>query len=344
LGERGKYHVDEIDMGKSFGIALFFYLLSRIGLSQDVHYTQWWMSDGFVQPASIHSPHDVLLQAGMKSQWNGVSGVPFQLQNFHFTMPLSKWRRVSLQGSFLSDKSGDGSWVQNKWNAGAGYLLDLDSSKFSVNTVFLLRGGNSRWNNSAWQFMDDWNGLFYEADLGQKEFFDRSSAWGWAFSSVAQWNITSNVQAQLGFSHFSSMHYRLKDGTDSYAWASQQMIGSQLNVNTSVVHPMKFYSLFHQQSGQRAWLGFGEWGSVVDTRSWLMTTLWLGSGWRWNDALVLGTGCSWGGHLFRLTYDVNVSPFRVATEYRGGWELQYQFQFLSPKLDKKMKAVCPAYY
>ncbi len=333
-----------MNMNKSFVVSLCFSLLSSLGLGQDVHYTQWWMSDGFVQPASIHTSHDILLQAGMKSQWNGVSGVPFQLQNFHFTMPLSKWKGLTVQGAFLKDKSGDGSWIQNKWNAGTGYCFGDDSSKIKLNTVLMLRGGSSRWDNSAWQFMDDWNGLYYQEDLGQKEFFDRSSAWGWAISSVGQWNVKSGLQTSLGFSHFSSMQYRLKDGTDSYAWASQQMLGVQVSLKTIVNHPIQFYSLLQQQKAQRAWMGYGEWGSVLDARSWLMTTLWIGGGWRWNDALTLGTGFSWGGHLFRLTYDVNVSPFRVATEYRGGWELQYQFQFLKPKLSKKMKALCPVYY
>ncbi len=333
-----------MSMMKSFVISFSFSLTLSLALGQDVHYTQWWMSDGFVQPASIHSSHDILLQAGMKSQWNGVSGVPFQLQNFHFTMPLSKWKGLTVQGAFLKDKSGDGSWIQNKWNAGTGYCFGNDSSKISLNTVLMVRGGSSRWDNSAWQFMDDWNGLYYQEDLGQKEFFDRSSAWGWAISSVGQCNLKPELQASLGFSHFSSMQYRLKDGTYSYAWASQQMLGIQVNLKMNEYHPIHFYSLLQQQKAQSAWMGYGEWGSVLDARSWLMTTMWIGGGWRWNDAMVVGAGCSWGGHLFRLTYDVNVSPFRVATEYRGGWELQYQFQFLKPKLVRRMKTICPVYY
>lgn len=328
----------------SIFIVLVFGFMTIMGFTQDVHYTQWWMSDGFVQPSTIHSEHDILVQAGMKSQWNGVSGVPFQMQDVYFALPISKWRGMSVQGSFLKDKSGDGSWIQSKWNVGAGYCLGSDSSKYNWNTVLLLRGGNSRWNNSAWQFMDDWNGLYYDEDAGQKEFFDRSSALGWAISSAGKWTIKPGLQASLGFSHFSSMQYRLKDKTDSYQWASQQMLGLNLNLRTLADHPVRFYSLVQNQKKQRAWLGYGEYGSVLDARSWLMTTLWIGGGWRWNDALVVGAGCTWGSHSFRMTYDVNVSPFRVATEYRGGWELRYQYQFLKPRMVKKKKVLCPIYY
>ncbi len=319
-------------------------IIPKWSKSQDVHFTQWWMNNGFVQPASIYEDHELLLQTGLKSQWNGVSGVPFQLQQFQMSMPVAKWKGLSILGAALRDKSGDGSWIQNKWNLGAAFKLSSDSSKIIWNSALLLRRGINTWDNKAWKFSDDWNGLFYEEGIGQRERFLPSTAWGWFLSSVVQIQLSPSIHSTFGVNHFSSMQYQFKDGANSFLWASQQLYSFQLSLNKQVVHPVKVYSLLHQQKVQRAWLTYSEWGSVLDQRTWLNTTLWLGGGWRWNDALILGAGCSWGGHLLRVTYDINVSPFSVATEYRGGWEMQYQFHFKKPKRAISTKTICPAFY
>jgi hypothetical protein len=321
---------------------MFFF--TQLGKGQDVHYTQWWMSDGFVAPAQIHAEHDILIQAGMKSQWNGVSGVPFQLQNVHADWRLPKWPSWSIQGAYLKDKGGDGSWLQSKWNLGLGWRYGGDTSDFVMNSVLLFRGGGSRWNNSAWQFMDDWNGLYHQENIGQTEYFNQTHAMGWAWSNAVRWTWFNEMQCAVGFTHFSSMQYRFKDDSDAYEWSSQQMLFGNLKMKLTEAHPIQAYCLFQKQKQHHAWLGYGEWGTLLDERSWMRTTLWLGGGWRWGDALIAGTGMSWGGHLLRLTYDINLSPFRIATEYRGGWEIQYQFHFLNPKSPRKMKPVCPAYY
>lgn len=318
--------------------------ISKWSSSQDVHFTQWWMNNGFVQPASINAGHNFLLQSGLKSQWNGVSGVPFQLQQIHLSSLIEQVQGLTILGSVLRDKSGDGSWIQNKWNLGAAYEWSSDSAKVKWNSALQLRRGNNTWDNDAWKFSDDWNGLFYEEGLGQRERFLPSSAWGWSLSSVAQLQLSPFIQTTLGINHFSPMRYQFKDGSNSFQWSSQQMFSFQMFLSRNVIHPVKVYSLFHQQKAQSAWLAFAEWGSVLDGRAWLNTTLWLGGGWRWNDALGLGAGCSWGGHLLRLTYDINVSPFSIATEYRGGWEIQYQFQLKKPKRSINTKTICPAFY
>ncbi len=312
--------------------------------AQDIHLTQWWMNDGFVAPAQIHSAHDVLVQAGLKSQWNGVSGVPFQLQTVHINVTLPQHPQWSVQGAYLRDRSGDGSWLQSKWNLGMGWRAGGDTSKWVFRSVILMRGGGSRWDNEAWQFMDDWNGLFYQEDLGQKEFFDRTSALGWAWSSSLRGQSSGSVQWNLGFTHFSKMNYHFKYGAHAFTWSPQQVAFGKVKFASTRSHPISVFTLFQKQNKHSAWLGYGEWGTVLDSRSWLNTTWWIGGGGRWGDAFILGTACSWGGHLMRLTYDLNVSPFRVATEYRGGWEVQYQYQFLKPDLKRKMRPTCPSYY
>lgn len=344
MGEGRKHNFNALGVMRIFLLLIIVWCFSKSSSSQDVHFTQWWMNNGFVQPANINKDHDLFLQAGLKSQWNGVSGVPFQLQQLHLSMPVAKWEGLTILGAALRDKSGDGAWIQNKWNLGAAYLWNSDSAKMKWNTALLLRRGSNTWNNEAWQFSDDWNGLFYQEGIGQRERFLSSSAWGWCLSSAVQIQVSPLIHATFGINHFSSMQYQFKDGANSFLWASQQMYSFQLSLNKQVVHPIMVYSLFHKQKAQRAWLTYGEWGSVLDQRTWLNTTLWLGGGWRWNDALVLGAGCSWGSHLLRLTYDINVSPFRVATEYRGGWELQYQFQLQKPKRPKSAKSICPPFY
>ncbi len=116
MGEGGKHNANSIGLMRIFIALMIVWCISKRSSSQDVHFTQWWMNNGFVQPANINPDNDLYLQTGLKSQWNGVSGVPFQLQQLNLSLPIAKWKGLTVLWAALRDKSGDGSWIQNKWN------------------------------------------------------------------------------------------------------------------------------------------------------------------------------------------------------------------------------------
>lgn len=74
------------------------------------------------------------------------------------------------------------------------------------------------------------------------------------------------------------------------------------------------------------------------------TTLFtLGGGlfYRWNDALIFNGFVSWQNLRFAIAYDVNVTPFVVATHGRGGMEVAISYIFKKRTITRIGKEPCP---
>ena len=74
------------------------------------------------------------------------------------------------------------------------------------------------------------------------------------------------------------------------------------------------------------------------------TTLFsLGAGvfYRWNDAVVADLFFDWQNVRLGVSYDVNISPFVVATKVRGGLEISLTYIFRRKSVTRLGKEPCP---
>ena len=74
------------------------------------------------------------------------------------------------------------------------------------------------------------------------------------------------------------------------------------------------------------------------------TTLFsLGGGifYRWNDAIIADVFFDWQNLRLGVSYDINVSSFRVATHGRGALEISLSYTFRKKSVTRTGKEPCP---
>jgi hypothetical protein len=137
---------------------------------QDLHWTQFWGASLQMSPANNGlGEGDFQLQTSCRSQWKGVSGVPYQTQWIQAEWKKVKQSKWSSGLGVARDIAGDGQWRQLQILGNLARVFELDSGKtiFSLGTQ--LRYNQWQWDPNAWQWGSQWNGAYYDPNLPSLE-------------------------------------------------------------------------------------------------------------------------------------------------------------------------------
>lgn len=315
--------------------------------AQDIHFTQWWNAPLTVNPGlNGHQQGHLQINAGMRSQWRGVSGVPYQtqwLQGQIKQWTKSKW---SWGGGLGRDMAGDGNWrqLQGMINGARHWRLDSTQTTFSLGGQIQMQQWS--WDANQWQWGSQWNGVYYDPSLPSQEYQLQQKTGAFSFNSGAVWSQGWGKQwvSLLGFSayHGVSSAYDM-NGTLQKIPARKGM-SLQLKYRLNVQWNFQLFSIKQRQSMQNEWMNLVYAERVLDQREWSFLSYRLGGGFRNHDAAMLFVGGRMGQHQMGLSYDWNLSSFSQATEYRGGWELHYSWLLNPLPMPKRVSAPCPDYY
>ncbi len=319
--------------------------------AQDPHFTQFFASPLTLNPAFTgYFSGDLRLAGNYRSQWRSIAS-PYITGTLSADFGILK-NKISYTDTWgvgilaLYDKTGGGALNSNYVALSTAYHKGLDMEGnhtlgLGVQAAFV----NKRVDQSK---------LIFEQQIGDNG-YDPSLPSGENITNVSisymDYNVgllysglvgeSSNIYAGVSYYHFTQPTETFMNNDNnrlSYRYTVHG--GGSFPVNGSNrIH----FSAHYMRQNQATETTFGAaYGFLLNDMPDAPTTFYIGSWYRLKDAINPYVGMEFGSFKVGLSYDLNVSTLKPASNYRGGMEISVIY--ITTKNDKsKYKTLCPKF-
>lgn len=335
-------------INKHIKIIITFLFLVEITIAQDIHYSQFYLNKLNINPANAgNNDANLRVVANYKDQWRAVP-------NAYKTMSLTADKKVYTKGKKSSigtgivlnrDKAGDvGLGVMNAGLAVAADVKLNAKMKLGGGLLFNYRQYSINKQSMIWQ--DQITDTGYDANLNTGELSDFSNygmmdvSMGVNFSTkLAENRMSANnpiiFNAGIAIYHLNSPKHAYYDNIKNSL--SRKMI---MNVDARIpiegtnfsIDPSGFLSI---QSVYKDYMI----GTLVRyklkegskyTSYEKEAAISLGAHYRVKSDLVISSMLEVSNFNFGLSYDINISPSKIVSRYRGGTEISIIYYIPKP--------------
>lgn len=315
--------------------------------AQDIHFSQFYMSPLTQNPAMSGVAYDLEAMLHYKDQWKAV-GSPYRTIAASVDMRLGRKKQKGFWATginFYTDKAGDSKLVTTQANLSAAY--HIVTGKFTTLGVGVQGGYAQRSiSSSVFQWGEQYDGSAYNSSLPTGEqvalnkisFADMGAGLVWNFNNSGTKEVTDNhdLKATIGFGlfHPHQPSYSFY-GSSEKLYMKYVLHGNGIisikNTNIAFAPGFMYY---RQGPTQEIYLG-----SLVRFRLnqdskytgyQNGSSFSLGAYYRNQDAVVISTLFEYSQYAIGLSYDVNTSKLKTASEMKGGLEIT--LRFISPEL------------
>lgn len=325
-------------------------MISLNAFAQDYHFTQYYMSPLTLNPALVGQFNGCMrVNAGYRNQWASIMG-----SNGFNTMSGSmdakllqgqlKGNFVGLGVNFFNDIGGDAQYGTSAFGMSLGYCHILDK-KHPMTIAAGLQFG-------SWQRKVNLSNLKLENPFEVVTLTNNVSFTDFGTGVLFYHQPTNWLSYQTGFSftHLTRPNQSFARYTDILGTRFQYHGTAFIQfADMFTVIPMVQYST---QKGARE-LNVSALGKVlIDDNLKYETAVYFGAGMRFTrpgaDALNFYFRYDIFNLAVGLSYDVNVSPLHVISNYKGGPELTLQYVIKCPKskptvYSRGKKMFCPKF-
>lgn len=299
------------------------------GISQDIHYSQFYNSPFNINPALTGIFNgDVRFAANYRSQWyvdNLGRYMTFTASADMKFYPQDRSKNNFWSGGLLFnyDVAGDGKLALGHLGLSGGYTTKfLDNNFLTLGGLVGVSQRRFKLEDLLWD--NQWNGFQVDPsrptgenfDNTSNVFLDLSAGFNW------RWQQTARTKFDIGMGAFHlnrpSQSFYINSTEDnlpnrfSAHFISSWQLGSAFDI---LVH------------GNAQWQGpyeeyvIGAFAKIyLNQRRGQEFALSLGSGYRFGDAVIPKIALDLGPWHGEFSYDINISDFDVATRGRGGPE------------------------
>ena len=311
-------------------------VLPLTAVAQDVHFAQFYNAPLWLNPALAgHIAGDQRLSIIHRDQWQSL-GTPFRTNAASYDAPLFRGR---MQGRYLgvgvsafSDKAGRSNFGDQQLNLSLAYGMQAGENS---TLAFGLQAGygqrSAMLNELRWD--NQFNGSGYDPSLASGETFGDMSRSFIDMSAGVVWSgeRKDGIQWTLGGGAFHLNRPEVSlfsEGDDRLM--RRYMLHGELRIETKrwTVLPKAFASM---QGGVREI----NYGALLHRRIGIdsryttdktSSAFYFGAFHRWGDAIVPTFLYEHKRMIsIGMSYDVNISPLRSYTRWRGGAELSIQW-------------------
>lgn len=299
--------------------------------AQDIHFSQFFASPLTLNPALTGNFDGTLRVAGnYRNQWPSINRA-FTTTALSVDFPILTGRlnendRLALGVMGYTDQQADGALKNNFGSLTVAYHKGLDEDGFNrISAGFQMVYNAKNLNVGRLKFEDQLrsdgftgvtNEIFQNTQLNIG-YFDLNA--GLTYSGTTQ----SNVNYYLGGSI-----YHLTKPKESFR-GGQFNLNQRYTVHGGVYLPLNSQLMLHSSGIYQNQGGAHETvvGAAVgytfgsDYEGGAGTALYLGSWYRFGDALIPYVGLEFSSLRLGATYDVNTSALRTASNSRGGFEI-----------------------
>jgi type IX secretion system PorP/SprF family membrane protein len=303
--------------------------ITLTGEAQDYNLSQYHVVPQLSNPAeSGMITRDFRAHAGYRNQWRAISNA-FETSMASYDMPLLRKRvESSYFGAgivVVRDKAGKSALGTMEAKGTVAYHIAMN--RYSSLSAGVLIGYTQRTINlSDLSWDSQFNGVGYDPVLNDNEFINHDSR-GYVESAVGlHWLHRKEIKYALGYSafHYGQNQSFLRGENDKLFFRQVFTAELQNTINaldaTYFVRAQKQSGALEIQGGFRTKYRVG-----VDSRYTNVKTssaLMAGVMYRWRDAIVPLLGYEFKkAALVWISYDINISPLKTATNLRGGWEI-----------------------
>ncbi len=332
--------------------------ISAFGISgaiaQDIHFSQYDYSPLTLNPAltGVNSC-DYRFSANYRNQWAfATNKSPYVTFDFAFDGKFMKdklFGRDYLGGGILivTDDAGDGNIKTTKLMFSGAYNRFIDANNRHQIAIG-AQGGmvQKRLDFSKLQFPNQFSngGFDPDADHGERRLGDDLNYTDFAVGGLWQWAISDKYDARLGVAY-----YHLTKPKESFfdSLTLNQLdprivvhAGGRINLNPNLnLVPSILY--MEQAKAPDLLIGSGIEYTLHPNNLANDLILGFGAWWRTGDAIILVPSAQYGKWRAGVSYDINISSLRNASNYKGGFEFSLMYVFCQTYTPKTSKSIIP---
>ncbi|MHB1922824.1 MAG: PorP/SprF family type IX secretion system membrane protein [Chitinophagaceae bacterium] len=329
---------------------LCFCLLGHICWAQDPHFSQFFASPLTLNPAFTgYFTGDLRVAGNYRNQWSSIA-TPFVTGTVSLDLGILK-NVINPNDIFgvgimaLYDQTGGGGLQEDYLAVSTAYHKALDPvGNSTLGLGFQVALVQKRLDFSKLIFENQLTSQGFDPTLPNGEYFSNPQI------SYPDYNVGILYNNQLGDNsnvYLGASYYHISRPQESFLGGNNR-ISSRFTVHGGGSFPLEsgiqFYTsgLFMQQGSATEIDVGGALGFLVNGIPEAPTILYLGSWYRYADALNPYVGLEVNNIRVGVSYDVNVSSLQSASMHRGGMEISLIYIQTHPQGNQK-HLVCPKF-
>jgi type IX secretion system PorP/SprF family membrane protein len=321
------------------------------GRAQDPNFSQFFVSPLTLNPA-LTGKFDGNYRLGMnfRNQWPSIYNA-FRTYTASFDAGILKnhipdYDQFGIGVLGLTDKSGNGVLQHNYLGVSTAYHKALDESgNHQIGLGFQGIYVNKRLDQRSLEFEDMLRSDGFTG-LTQEDFSNFHLNLSY-FDLNAGFFYNGTTNGSNNFYLGASM-YHINRHEETFSDTGHYFMASRLTLQTGGMVPIGDYNAFHfsamhsrQANAVNTVIG-GAYMLNVNPDPYSPTNLYLGSWFRFGDAIIPYVGLEFGEFRIGATYDVNVSGLKPASNMRGGAE--FSLIYIKKPVDPNAKKLnCPKF-
>lgn len=318
--------------------------------AQDPNFSQFFASPLTLNPAMTGKFDGIMRIAGnYRDQWptiNNAFVTKTASVDFHVlsnSLPeIDRWG-IGILG--FSDRAGDGILVSNYAMLSTAYHKGLDENGYhQIGVGFQGAFANKRIDVSKVDFEDELTPLGFTGVTSEVFDQNRISVQYFDMNAGVFYNGTSN-----GYNNFylGASMYHINRPKESFQ-GGEFYLNSRVTIQGGGRLPMGQYNALHfsanhsrQANAVNTVIG-GAYALNLNYDEENPTNVYIGSWYRFNDAVIPYVGLEFGDFHLGLTYDINTSSLKPASNTRGGAEIS--LIYIKKPVDRNLKKLnCPKF-
>ena len=329
-------------------IFVLFCFVNEVVFAQDIHFSQFANSPLNLNPAQTGLFNgDYRIMANQRSQWSAVP-IPYSTFSLGADMrnPIRLKNQTTGAGLVLnSDKAGDSDMRITQAISSFSWLKKLTPDSSHILSIGIQTGvTNKSFNTSKLTFDSQYNGDTYDASMASNEAFAKSQITYLDFG--AGLNYVFRIKERMSFSIGTSF-FHLNTPKQSFMQNSDVKLGRKMAINTSCQFKiaekmdMIISSILSTQGKYKEIVAGTAFKYIIDTADNI--NAYLGNYYRVGDADIIIVGLDYKNMYAGLSYDINLSSLKIATNGRGGFELSFIYILQKFVPIRARKTLCPIY-
>lgn len=330
----------------------FLLIVSKGLVAQDINFSQFYELPLLRNPslAGIFEG-DIRITSAFRSQWGSVT-TPYKTMALGAEVKFNVGQGdnfLTLGTQITSDQAGDSKLNRSQLLPSLTFHKALGYDQNTYLSLGVMGGPvQQRFDASALTFSDQFVNGAYSATNPTHQQLPNSNvtyadgAVGLTFSSAFGYNIKYYVGAALF--HFTEPKVAF-DQSHDVRLNRKMAVNVGLSIPTSDYDKMIVYGDFFTQGGNRQMQGgFLFKHDLEQTGDDQGKAIYFGSFYRWDDAIIPVVKLDFYPMSVGLTYDVNISKLKSASQVRGGFELSLSYKsFLNIRNSSAEKVRCPSF-
>ncbi|MGX5820415.1 PorP/SprF family type IX secretion system membrane protein [Chitinophaga lutea] len=329
-------------------------LCSVPAMGQDIHLSQFAETPILRNPALIGLfKGDVRVQGVYRNQWNSVT-IPYQTGTLSGEMkfPVGQHNDHLTAGMQLSyDKAGASNLQSVQMLPALNYHKSLSEDKSSFLSVGFMAGFVQRqFDPTHLTFNNQYTGGRFDpaAPTGEE---GRLAKVGYGYFDVGAGVSYNGVFGEATYYYIGAAYYHFNRPNVSFYNDSKVTLDPKMSVNMGITIPVServkvvaHYNQVHQ-GAYTEFIGGGMIGyGLMDQGLESDRGMYGGLFYRWNDAVVPMARLDMGAYEIGISYDVNVSRLRTASQHMGGFEVSMVFKNFMNRMNSTLNSVtCPSF-